>query len=103
MTQIIEITDEKVLKLLAEKQEIANQNLKMVSELEAIEKETNKNAGLIARLDEKVRPKIFKLAPKLGEFEQISRIYSENGKWKMEIVDRLEQFKTNYKKTVNEK
>lgn len=100
---IIEIKDETVLKILTEKQEIAGKNVELIKQLEEIEKETNKNAGLVARLDEKVNPKILKLLPKLGEFEQLSRVYFEKGKWNMEIVDRLEQFKANYKEAIKEK
>lgn len=100
---IIEIRDVAVLKLLTDKQTIAAKSIDLIKQMEEIEKETNKNAGLVKRIDEKVRPKISKLLPNLGEFEQLSRVYCDkDGKWKMEIVDRLEQFKTNYKKAVNE-
>ncbi len=70
--------------------------------MEKLEKEFNKNIGLIKRVDEKVRPKITKLIPPLGEFEQLSRVHLEGDKWLMEISNRLEEFKTNYKKAISE-
>lgn len=100
---IIEITNVTVLNLLKEKQNLANRNLELVKDLEKIEQETNKNAGLVKRIDEKVRPRITKLLPKLGEFEQLSRVFfDKDGKWKMETIDRLEAWKASFKQIEKE-
>ena len=51
-------------------------------------------------LDEKVRPQILKEVSKsvLTEYEELVRVFNDNGKWTMEFTDRMEEFKANWKK-----
>ncbi len=93
----IEIENQEKLNLLGRKNELVEKNLELLKEMEVIEKEHNKNVSLLKRLDEKVRPKITKIIPPLGEYEQLSRVHNEKGKWYLEITDRLEEFKTAFK------
>lgn len=96
----IKITNKKILDILETKNKfvVANQNL--LKEMEKLEKEFNTNMGKTARCDEKVRPLIRKEVMKLNieEFEELSRVTNESGVWEMETVDRLDEFKKNFKK-----
>lgn len=94
----IELKDSKILEQLQKKQKLANENLDFLKEMEALEKKVNKNAGKIKMIDEKVRPKILTEVSKttLNEYEELSRVFNDKGKWTMEFVDRLEEFKTNW-------
>ena len=93
----IEITNSKILGLLEKKNYYAKDNVKIIEEMNALEKQMNKNIAKLKRLDEKVRPKIIKIIPELKEYEQMSRVYEDGGKWYMEIIDRLEEFKNRFK------
>ena len=92
----IEITDGKILGLLDGKDILAKDNVRIIEEMNELEKQMNKNIAGLKRLDEKARPRIIKIIPELKEYEQMSRVYNDKGKWYMEITDRLEEFKKNY-------
>ncbi|MDA3802825.1 MAG: hypothetical protein PF488_02925, partial [Patescibacteria group bacterium] len=66
--------------------------------MEKLEKIVNKIAGKIKMLDEKVRPKILEIVSKttLNEYEELTRVFNDKGKWTMEFSDRMEEFKTNW-------
>lgn len=99
----IKIENQKILKLLNKKSELAEGNMELVAEMEKLEKEHNKTISLIKRIDEKVRPRIMKILPEMGEYEQLSRVHlCDDGSWEFEIANRLEEFKNNYKKVINE-
>lgn len=92
----IEITNGKILDLLGKKDFLAKDNLRIIEEMNVLEKQMNKNIAHLKRLDEKVRPKIIKIIPELKEYEQMSRVYEDKGKWYMECIDRLEEFKNRF-------
>ncbi len=98
----IEITNSKILGLLGEKDYYAKDNVRIIEEMNVLEKQMNKNIAKLKRLDEKVRPKIIEIVPELKEYEQMSRVYGDKGKWYMEISDRLEEFKKRFNETKNE-
>lgn len=91
----VEITDPKILKILKEKRDLSKENQKIIKEMEELEKKYNKNISKSKRADERSRPKIYKQVDKmeLGEYEEISRVHEEDGKWYIEITDRMEEFK----------
>lgn len=95
----IKIEDTKLLKILNDKKNQADKAVKTTKEMQKLEKEYNKLVSKIKRLDEKSRPLIKKYIQdvNMGEFEEISRVFNEDGGWEIEIVDRLEQFKKQYK------
>ncbi len=99
-----EIQDKKIIKQLKEKESLAQENVKILKEMEELEKKVNKNSGKLKRIDEKVRPSILREASKivLKEYEELTRVFNDNGKWTMEFTDQLEVFKNNWKKR-NEK
>jgi hypothetical protein len=100
-----EIQDKKIIELLKDKEKLAQDNLKIIKDMEELEKQFNKNAGKVKRIDEKVRPKILDIVSKsvLGEYEELSRVFNDNGTWKMEFVDRLEEFKKMFNNRGKEK
>ena len=103
----IVITDKKVLSILDKKGDISKETQKILDRMKAIEdegkkldKEFNIYLTKTMLLDEKARPFIKKIVEnvELGEFEQISRVHQEDdGKWTIEIADRLEEFKVGYR------
>ena len=99
-----EIQDKKIVKLLKDKEKLAQENVKLIKEMEELEKQFNKNAGKVKRIDEKVRPKVLDIVSKttLGEYDELSRVFNDKGTWKMEFVDRLEEFKKMFKNRGNE-
>lgn len=99
----IEITNGKVLELLGKKDVLAKDNVRIIEEMNVLETQMNKNIAGLKRLDEKVRPKIIKIIPELKEYEQMSRVYEDKGKWYMEISDRLEEFKKRFNENTNNK
>lgn len=96
----IEITNEKILKFLEEKNKTAKENLELLEKMSELEKQVNKNASYIKRVDEKVRPIIIKKIKdeNLGEYEEMVRVFKneKSEKWEMEIVDRMEEFKKSF-------
>jgi hypothetical protein len=98
------ITDKRILDNLKKKGELAQKNLKIIQEMEKMEKEVNKNASKLKMLDEKVRPLILEEVSKivLTEYEELVRVFNDEGKWTMEFADQLETFKANWNKR-NEK
>lgn len=96
----IEITNEKILKFLEEKNKTAKENLELLEKMSELEKQVNKNASYIKRIDEKVRPIIIKKIKdeNLGEYEEMVRVFKneKSEKWEMEIVDRMEEFKKSF-------
>lgn len=97
--RIIEVNDQKVLKLLNERKEISVRQLAITLEYEKLEEEYNKNLALYARIDEKVRPLMDKITTKLdlGEYEERTRVYQDEKdltKWFIEIADRMDEFKS---------
>lgn len=98
----IEITNEKILKFLEEKNKTAKENLELLEKMSELEKQVNKNASYIKRIDEKVRPIIIKKIKdeNLGEYEEMVRVFKneKSEKWEMEIVDRMEEFKKLFQK-----
>jgi histidyl-tRNA synthetase len=94
----LELQDEKILEKLKKKEKLAAENLDAIQEMEKLEKIVNKNAGKIKMLDEKVRPKILEIVSKttLNEYEELTRVFNDKGKWTMEFSDRMEEFKTNW-------
>ena len=97
----IEITNEKILKFLEEKNITAKENLELIEKMAELEKEYNKKTSYVKRIDEKVRPLIIKKVKdeNFGEYEEMVRVFKneKSGKWEMEIIDRMEQFKENFK------
>lgn len=96
--RIIEVSDQKVLKLLNERKSISVRQLAITLEYEKLEEEYNKNLALYARIDEKVRPLTDKITSNLdlGEYEERVRVYQDEKdltKWFIEITDRLDEFK----------
>lgn len=96
----IELKDKKALELMKKKEVLAKENLAYLEEMTKLEKKVNTNASKIKRLDEKVRPIILKEVSKtvLTEFEELVRVFNDEGKWTMEFADQLEVFKANWKK-----
>lgn len=96
----IELKDKKILDLLSKKEKLAKDNLDILTEMEKMEKKVNSNGAKIKMLDEKVRPQILKEVSKsvLNEYEELVRVFNDNGKWTMEFTDRMEEFKANWKK-----
>lgn len=98
----IEITNEKILKFLEEKNKTAKENLELLEKMSELEKQVNKNASYLKRVDEKVRPIIIKKIKdeNLGEYEEMVRVFKneKSEKWEMEIVDRMEEFKKLFQK-----
>ena len=94
------ITDKKILELLKKKEVLANKNLKILTEMDKMEKEVNSNGTKLKMLDEKVRPLILTEVSKtkIGEYDELSRVFNDKGKWTMEFIDRLEEFKNYWKK-----
>ena len=101
----IEIEDKAILNLLNDKHNYSLNNVELIEKMEELEKSYQTNIQKMQRLDEKAKPKILKFVKsiKLGEFDELSRVHKDEktGKWNMEIVDRLEEFKTAFKKTRN--
>lgn len=97
----LEITDEKILKILNGKQAISEKQLALLQQQEELEKEFNKNVSMHARADEKVKPLIKKITDKetMAEYEQVSAVRQEEKtkKWFIEIADRMEEFKIRFK------
>ena len=91
----IKIEDKKILKLLEEKQAMANKNLDILKKLEELEAEFNTNTGKVKRLDEKVRPLILKLIKDvpMEEYDELSKVSVTTDGCFLEIVNRLEEFK----------
>lgn len=94
----ITIEDEKTVKLLNEKNDIALANSMLLERMGQMEAEYKANIGKMARLDEKARTKLKKIIPELGEYEQVSKISVERGAWEFHIADRMEEFKAGFKK-----
>ena len=97
----LSITNEKILKLLSVKQDLSAENVGLIKQIEALEKNYTMNISKMARADEKARPLILALMStiKLGEFEELSRVHRDEQEGLiMEIVDRLEEFKKQFKK-----
>lgn len=94
----IELKDKKILEILKKKEALAKENLTMLEEMEKLEKKVNSNGTKIKMLDEKVRPKILTEVSKttLNEYEELIRVFNDKGKWTMEFVDRMEEFKANW-------
>ena len=94
----IQITDAKTIELLNSKNEFVMENQNILKQMEELEVQFNKNIGTVKRTDEKARVKLKKQIPELGEYEQVSRVYTDNGDWYFEIADRMEEFKSQFKK-----
>lgn len=97
---LIEIKNKKIVDNLSKKEALAKDNLEILQEMEKLEKKVNSNGTKIKMLDEKIRPKILDEALKedLGEYEELVRVFNDKGKWTMEFIDRMEEFKTNWNK-----
>lgn len=93
-----EITDKKILELLKKKEVLANENLSILTEMEKLETRVNSNAAKIKMLDERVRPLILREVSKIviGEYDELVRVFNDKGKWTMEFINRLEEFKKNW-------
>ena len=93
------ITDKKILEVLNKKGALTIEQNKILEKMNALEKQFNTCIAKTKMLDEKSRPMIRKLIPKLelGEYEEISAVRQEKG-WHIEIADRMEEFKTSYLK-----
>ena len=90
------IKDKTISTILDNKQEYVNKNLELIKKIEVLQKEYDKNTGLLAREDDKLRTKVKKIMPVLGEYEQVSRVYNDKGQWYFEIADRMEEFKARF-------
>ena len=100
----IKIDNEKILVALKEKDEMGQRLVAIAEEGKELEKEANKLVAKMQREDEKVRPLMKEEVDKveMGEWEEASRVYlgkegDEEGKVILEVADRLEEFKVNYK------
>jgi len=98
----VEITDTKLLKHLNDKHEVSLKNEKLLKEMEELSKlETDfkTNISKMARMEERARPLIVKVAQKvkLTEYEELSRVYKKGSAWIMEFADRMEEFKIHFK------
>jgi len=93
-----EITDKKILELLKKKEVLANENLSILTEMEKLETRVNSNGAKIKMLDERVRPLILREVSKIviGEYDELVRVFNDKGKWTMEFINRLEEFKKNW-------
>ena len=93
------ITDKKILEVLNKKGALTIEQNKILEKMNALEKQFNTCIAKTKMLDEKSRPMIRKLIPKLelGEYEEISAVRQEKG-WHIEIADRMEEFKVSFER-----
>ena len=96
----IKLTSVRALRLLAEKKDLSKRMLAITEEMTALEEESNKLIAKLARIDDRSRPLIIKEYEKaeVGEFEQISSVKQEGEDWFINIADRMEEFKAQFKK-----
>jgi hypothetical protein len=94
----IKVTNKKIIDALTEKNKFVTANQTLLKEMESLEAEFQKNLAKAQRSDEKARPLIKKEIEKLDlkDFEEVSRITFESGEWEIEVINRLEEFKTLY-------
>lgn len=116
MSRKILIDNEKIIKSINAKdemskrvQELEKRSQEMSEEGHKIEEEFNTIVAKCQREDEKVKPEIERLIKEveMSEFEELSRVYLEKegdnaGKIFMEIADRLEEFKVDFKRKKDE-
>ena len=100
----IEIKNDKILKGLKDKEEVVKRIREITATMAELEKEYNTLVAKVSRVDEKVRPHINKENQKIEkeEFEQLSRVIIDKEALIFEVADRLEEFKANYKKAIEE-
>lgn len=110
---IKKIEDKKILDILKKKNVFVLKNNDVLDKLAELEKQKNKldaefnaNMSKAKIYDEKVRPLILDLVSKtvIGEYDELSRVFLDvDDTWKLEFVDRLEEFKKLFKDRIIKK
>ena len=96
----IELKNDVILKSLLHKEKLTDELNELSKQEEKAIATANKLMAKLAKENEKVLPLMEEEKNKieLGEYEQVSRTYLEDGKAYIEIADRLEEFKATYAK-----
>lgn len=92
-----------LIALMQERGELITKGRDLTNKLEKLEKQRNKVALQADKLSSKMRPTLDKLVkPEVGEFEDVNNIEIQNGEVVVEIYDRLEDFKKQFRKAKEE-
>jgi len=112
MNMIKKIEDKRILDVLKKKNEFVVKNQVILDKMAKLEKEMNKlnedfnsNLSKTKVFDDKARPMILEVVSKtvLGEYDELARVFLDGegtkstNDWKMEFVDRLDEFKKLFK------
>jgi len=87
------INNDKLKEILTEREVIVNKARELNLKKEKIEKEMVKSGYKMNKLRDKTSKIIDKENIELGEFDIIARVFVEDGECKVEIVDKIEEFK----------
>lgn len=118
--RVININDEKLLKILNEhaalnkKQEVVIAKLREIEvETKELEEDFKKNMAASERIMEKAQPLLKKFVEaniEFGEFEEVSRVPEVKneegdgtGEWTVEIANRMDEFKAAWENKMKEK
>jgi len=99
MARNIKIENPDALKALNKKYKWSEKAQKALQKLQKAQENFNEYKGKTQRADERARPILIEEKDKLNldEYEEVSRVYRDNGQWYFEISDRMEEFKQNWK------
>ncbi len=95
---IVEIKDDKILKILEDRAELHKEITVVNEEIMKLDKDRTKKGYKMDKLKEKTKVIMDKLDPELGEFEVITSVSIQDGKPVYEVLDMVEE----YKKAVRE-
>ena len=97
------IKNDKLVKILTERGKLFKELGVINEELIKLDKDRKKIGYKMDKLKDKTSVIMDKEKIELGEFDIISRVFIENGECKVEIVDRVEEFKKQLKEDSNKK